>query len=72
MEERQSKKHKPKRKVSELDENAAKVSKPALVLEHGILKVLTAETNSGQSCSASFQTTKGRQHSIFECANLRS
>jgi hypothetical protein len=69
VEERQPKKHKPKRKVSELDEIAAKVSKPALLRGHGMLTVHTAETNSGLSCSASLQTTQGRYPSIFKCTD---
>lgn len=72
VEERQPKKHKPKRKVSELDEIAAKVGTPALVRGHRMLKVHTAEKNSRLSCSASLQTTQGRHHSIFECAGRRS
>ncbi len=72
VEERKPKKHKPKRKVSELDEIAAKVSKPALVCGHGMLILHIAETNSGLSCSTSLQTTQGRHHSIFECTDRRS
>jgi hypothetical protein len=70
--ERTLKKHKPKRKVSELDEIAAKVGKPVLVHRHGILTSQTAEANAGMSCSASIQTTQRKRVSIFESPERRS
>lgn len=68
VEEGPPKKHKAKRKVSELDEVAAKVStvESLLVAWRQMLTIHPAETKSGLSCSASLQTTQGRHDSISE------